>query len=130
MKKNGRHGDNSCLPLYKLTQRYALRRGQRFDHIRHSGADIGIHEEGGVLFRAFFRLGQFQAGHSQPGIQRELHLSVGIGVRGGHQMEFLYSHTFLKRLCHGIQAVLYGDRGIGHRRLSAFESCRWQLHAV
>ena len=72
MKKNGRHGDNSCLPLYKLTQRYALRRGQRFDHIRHSGADIGIHEEGGVLFRAFFRLGQFQAGHSQTGIQREL----------------------------------------------------------
>lgn len=96
----------------------------------HSGTDIGIHEERGIFFRAFFRLGQFQAGHSQPGIQRELHLSVGIGVRGGHQMEFLYSHTFLKRLCHGIQAVLYGDRGIGHRRLSAFESCRWQLHAV
>ena len=28
----------------------------------------------------FFRLGQFQARHSQPGIQRELQLSVGIDV--------------------------------------------------
>lgn len=66
MKKNGRHGDNSCLPLYKLTQRYALRRGQRFDHIRHSGADIGIHEEGGVLFRAFSALGSFRPDTASP----------------------------------------------------------------
>ena len=55
-----------------------LRRGQRFDHIRYSGTDIGIHEKRGVLFRAFFRFGQLQAGHSQPGIQRELQLPVGI----------------------------------------------------
>ena len=80
-------------------------------YIRHSGADIGIHEERGILIHSFLRLGQFQAGHSQPGIQRELQLPFGSGVGRGHQIQLLNSHAFLKRLSHGVQGVLHGNGG-------------------
>ena len=46
------------------------------------------------------------------GIQRELQLSVGIDVRGGHQVQLLDSHAFLKRLSNGVQTVLHSHGGL------------------
>lgn len=97
------------MPAAPLKSRDDSTLSNTLHYIRHSGAGIGIHEERGVFFRAFLRLGQFQAGHSQPGIQREFKLPVGIGVGRGHQMQLLDSHPLLLYWVRLINSILAGS---------------------
>ena len=59
---------------------YQSRFRQFLHQIRHSGAGVGIQEEGGVFIRAFFRLGQTQAGDAEYYLLDKILLQQGVLV--------------------------------------------------